>query len=396
MNQTYKENSPYNSAGIPEYIADRLNAASPEHISALVVDLRIVRDNYRRINFLLKKSNIQKCISACVLKANAYGLGDVEIAKTLTDEGCRDFFVSDITEGVQMRTFVPKDANIYVLCGVLPKTEEILYQNNLVPVLIDRSQVEDWNAYAEKTGLSLPAILHFDTGMTRTGLSWQDTLWYLNRPDIMHNISIKYIMSHLTCSDNPHSSNNLTQLTKFRRFKRLFPSVKASFSNSKGILHGAEYHFDMVRIGTFLFGLTTRLDNFKPTMQPMSLYAKILNINNVPPNCSVGYGASYVCNRFSRIATIGLGYADGIFRNLSKNGGEVIIGGIRAKMVGRISMDLITVDVTDVPEHLTFPGQWCTVCSPEMNTEEISDKMGTISLEFSCNLGNRLHRIYIK
>ncbi|MDR1474953.1 MAG: alanine racemase [Holosporales bacterium] len=380
---------------IPQYICKQLERVPVQNTSALIIDLRVVKDNYRRLKSILAKSNVGKCLCAAVLKANAYGLGYTQVAQILLGDGCRDFFVADIAEGIKLRSVVTKDSNIYVLCGVLPHTEDLFFENNLTPALIDRSQIEDWHNYAKTREKKLPVVLHFDTGMTRTGLSWQDALWYVNRQDIRAYFDERYIMSHLACSDDEHNPNNLKQIIKFRCLKRIFSNIPATFSNSKGILHGPEYHFDMVRVGTFLFGLTTRMDKFKPTMQPVSIYAKVLNINHVKPGCPIGYGASYICGRFSRIATIGIGYADGILRALSSGYGEVIISGYKAKIVGRISMDLITVDITDIPSELVCPGQWSTICSPELNTEEIAGKMGTISLEFLCNLGDRLHRMYL-
>ncbi|MDR1365729.1 MAG: alanine racemase [Holosporales bacterium] len=383
---------------IPDYIYKQLQLVPAQNASAIVIDLRVIRSNYHRIKAVLAKSNVNKCLCATVLKANAYGLGAVQVAQTLVSDGCQDFFVADIVEGIALRNVATKDSRIYVLCGLLPQTEEAFLEHNLIPTLIDKSQVERWYNYAKACDRRLPAILHFDTGMTRTGLSWQDALWYANRPDVRSALDIRYIMSHLACSDDEHNPNNLKQLVRFRRFKRIFSDIPATFSNSKGILHGPEYHFDMVRVGTFLFGLTTRLDKFKPTLQPVSIYAKILNTNHAKPGCPVGYGASYVCKRFSRIATIGIGYADGIPRALGSSngeGGDVIIAGYRTKIVGRISMDLVTVDVTDIPEDLIYPGQWSTICSPELSAEEIAGKIGTISLEFLCSLGNRPYRIYL-
>jgi alanine racemase len=384
--------------GIPDYIYRQLQLVPAQNTSAIVIDLRVIGSNYRRIKAVLVKSNVNKCLCAAVLKANSYGLGTAEVAQTLVSDGCRDFFVADIAEGIDLRRAVTKDSHIYVLCGVLPHTEQLFMDHNLIPTLIDRSQVERWYSCAKTCDRKLPTILHFDTGMTRTGLSWQDALWYANRPDVISALDVRYIMSHLACSDDEHNPNNLKQLVRFRRFKRIFKDIPATFSNSKGILHGPEYHFDMVRVGTFLFGLTTRLDKFKPTLQPVNIYARVLNINYAKPGCPVGYGASYVCKRFSRIATIGIGYADGIPRALGSGndeGGDVIIAGYRAKIVGRISMDLVTVDVTDIPDNLVYPGQWSTICSPELSAEEIAGKIGTISLEFLCSLGNRPHRIYL-
>lgn len=371
-------------ANRPEEVLDDL----PSHcLSAFRVNLDSIAHNF---NFL--QSQLPKSRCSAVVKADAYGLGMTQIAPTLIKAGCRDFFVATIDEALQLRRVVA-EGHIYVLSGLLKGCEDELYHHQIIPVLNDLGQIHLWNQYARNREKKLPAVIHVDTGMWRLGLPPREVNALVADLSVLAPFDLKLIMSHLACSDSPHHDKNLQQLDAFNDARKRLPQVPASMANSHGIFLGDAYHYDMVRPGRSLYGLGARFLHTDGLCQALQIYAKVLQVSPIGKGETIGYDAMYCVSKPTRIATISIGYADGYVRTLS-NHGRVFIHGYEAPIVGRVSMDVITVDVGEVPEHLAIPGAWAEIIGENISADEVALAAGTTSREISSKMGSRFHRIY--
>jgi len=371
----------------------RTRAALPLSARAvLTVDLGALRANWARLN---EVSGRAEC--AGVIKADAYGLGLAPIARALTNEGCKTFFVATVDEGRTAREVQP-GATIYVLDGLLPGAEAHYAGFDLRPVLSSLAEVREWAAYSRTRGRKLAAGIHVDTGMSRLGMPEEEVHGLVREPGLLAAIDTTLIMSHLACADEPGSPMNPRQRDKFNELRALLPPAPASLSNSGGTFLGPTYHFDVVRPGIALYGGRAHEGKPNPMRTVVRLAAKILQVNEVAPGSTIGYGGIYRVQRPSRIATIGCGYADGFLRALSVATGEAgpvgYIGDYPVPIVGRVSMDFTTVDVTDVPEELARRGRWVEVMGQRVTVDDLTDRAGTIGYELLSRLGPRVHRVY--
>lgn len=361
--------------------------------AVLTVDLGALRANWARLN---QASGRAEC--AGVIKADAYGLGLEPIAKALTNEGCKTFFVATIDEGRKARAVQP-GATIYVLDGLLPGAEPNYTGFDLRPVLSSLAEVRDWAAYSRARGRRLPAALHIDTGMNRMGLPEAEVEELAAEPALLGTIETTLVMSHLACADEPANAMNEQQRLRFEALRARLPPAPASLANSGGTFLGRGYHFDLVRPGIALYGGRAHESMPNPMQSVVTCAARILQVRDVAAGESIGYGATYRAQRASRIATIGCGYADGFLRALSVATGEAgpvgFIGDYPVPIVGRVSMDFITVDVTDVPPAMTRRGAWVEVMGPRITVDDLTDKAGTIGYELLTRLGQRVHRVYV-
>lgn len=356
---------------------------------SLIIDLEAVAHNYRTACSFVKSGTL----CAAVLKANAYGMGVKEVARCLYQEGCRHFFVAHLSEAVEIKNFVGPDSAIYVLNGLRRGDEEAYAHYNLIPVLGDPHQIHMWNSFCQNKQRSLKAALHFDTGITRTGLSI-NAVKSLGLLQISH-MEIVCVLSHLACTYQPSHPMNESQRLAFDELQKRFPFALASFANSGALAFGAGYHYDMARIGLALTGCRTAVPHGEYKLRPsLKAYAQILQINEISQGDSVGYDATFIASRPSRIATLGIGYADGYLRSLS-NRGEVYFAGQKLPVVGRISMDLTTIDVTDVPPNKIFPGDWVELFGDNLWADKVAEKAETISWELFTRLGTRFERLYL-
>lgn len=363
--------------------------AAKAALSRLTIDLGAVRRNYRR---LVKVLGGVPC--AGVVKANGYGLGADRVAPALWAEGCRIFFVATLEEAVRLRPVVP-NATVCCLNGLLASTEDVFTAHRIVPVLNALDQVARWRTHGGRLGHPQPAILHVDTGMNRLGLG--DDEWHrvLEAPGILDGVDWMYLMSHLAVADEPENPSNAKQLARFQQVRQRMPhGTKASLANSSGIFLGAPYHFDLGRPGVALYGGRPTEAGPNPMECPIRIEGRILQIRNVPVGDSVGYGNAWIAGRAARIATVAAGYADGYLRSLS-GAGTVALGGRTCPVVGRVSMDLITVDVTDVPPAEIVPGTFVEVLGPTITPDAAADAAGTIGYELLTALGRRYVRHYV-
>lgn len=357
----------------------------------LTIDLGALVANYR-----LLKLRAAPADCAAAIKAGAYGLGAERAAPALFAAGCRHFFVAVLDEAIALRPVVPQ-ANIYVLSGPLGGDEAEYRAHNLTPVLNSRPQIESWWTWS-LSGAPVPAALHIDTGMSRLGLSAEELDWLIADPALLAVMPVPLVLSHLACSEEPDDPMNQGQLARWRAaLDRLLPLLSErpilSFANSSGIFLGPDFHFDLVRPGAALYGINPTPAVSNPMRQVVGLKARILQVRQIDRGQTVGYGA-HRATRATRLATLGLGYADGIPRTLS-HVGAAFVGGIRAPFVGRVSMDLITIDVGDVPAHLAEPGAWAEILGPQQGVDELGAAAGTIGYEILTSLGRRYARRYL-
>nr|WP_319391976.1 alanine racemase [uncultured Cohaesibacter sp.] len=366
--------------------------------SQLTIDLKALADNYRTLS---QKTGTAEC--AAVIKADAYGTGLEPAAKTLWDAGARTFFVAHPQEGAKTRALLP-EATIYVLNGLVgdDSAAEFDYYrlNALRPVLGCRDEVTLWQAYCADRREALPCAIHFDTGMNRLGLSLADAeelsaAWQKAKPAF----ALELIISHLVCADEPDHPKNRDQLEKFRAVRRLFPDVRASLANSGGVFLGSDYHFDLCRPGIALYGGAVVDGAPSPVKVVATLKSRILATRTVAKGQTVSYGASETTKRDSRLAIVCLGYADGYLRSASssdvKKGAKVSINGHTAPIIGRITMDLIIVDVTDIPADKARRGDWAEFFGSEIALDDVAKAAGTISYELLTSLGLRALRNYL-
>jgi len=352
----------------------------------LTIDLVELASNWHRLKNQLKDSDC-----AAVIKAEAYGLGAVNAAIRLVNEGCKEFFVALIDEGIYLRKAlneVSLDANIHVLSGHMLAGETFI-EHNLIPVLNSLEDIVFW----KKKYPQAPADIHIDTGMTRLGLSQKEIDVLQKEPGRTNGLNISYIISHLACSEDPKTTMNAKQLNEFKEVLTMFPGCKASLANSSGIFLGKNYHFNLARPGGALYGINPTPGKPNPMSQVIKLQGKILQVHEVDAPQTVGYGATYKIKKKGWIATVGVGYADGYQRALSNNGFG-FLGKFRVPLVGRVSMDLTTFDVTDVPQHLVFPGALIDLIGPMNPVDEIAKAARTNSYELLTSLGPRFHRIF--
>lgn len=363
------------------------NMPLPEthNYAVLSIDLAALAANYR-----LLKQRVYPGDCAGVVKANGYGLGAEPVARTLYEAGCRTFFVAQLDEGIELRKALG-EVDIHILGGFTPGTGNIFKQNKLIPVLGSLGEIAAWKSYC--TDQPLACDIHVDTGMLRLGLPPDELEAVAASPDLVAGLEIKYVMSHLASADIPHSPQTGAQLKSFRDARKILPQGKASFANSSGIFWGDKYHFDLARPGVALYGVNPTPNAPNPMQPVVSLQARIVQIRNASPGETVGYGAAHKVEGKARIATLGVGYADGYLRSLSGRASGYIKGQ-KVPLVGRVSMDLITFDVSSVPPERCQVGDWIELIGNHHSVDELAMEARTIGYEVLTSLGSRYHRVY--
>ena len=368
------------------------NSADLAADSAITVDLDAIVENWRYIDSL----SSPKTKTAAMVKANGYGLGSGAVASALAGAGAEIFFVASLGEAIELRKIFRatnhNDLPIMVLHGAQRGQEDALAAHHLIPVLNDLEQIARWQLFAKKTGTSLPALLHFDTGMTRLGLDADQADWLIQNKAALDGLDIAYVMSHLVSGELIDDPVNRRQLVRFNDLRSWFPGVPASLANSAGCLLGRDYHFQMTRPGIALYGIHP-LEKATPQLRPVfDWQARILQIRHAVAGDRVGYGGTVELQRNSWIATIGVGYADGYRRQLGGKA-KVSIGGQVAPVIGRISMDSITVDVTDL-DKAALRADFAALIHDDYRLEAMAADLGTISYEIITNLGQRANWHY--
>ena len=355
--------------------------------ASLHIDLDALAANWRTMAALAPGAG-----AAAVVKANAYGIGLEPAVRALGQAGCTTFFTATIDEALRLRQ-VDSQARIFVLNGLLPGTERIFTDHGLIPVLNDLADIGRWRAWAAARGTVLPAAVQLDTGMTRLGLRGPDTERLAAELTRLDGLQVVLWLTHPACADVPDHPLNRTQLDRFRARLSLLPTAPASFCNSPAVHLGAAAHFDLIRPGVALYGANPTPATTVRMQEVIHLKAKILQIHRVDTPRTVGYGATHPVAGPARIATIGVGYADGYLRSLSGRA-QGRIGDHMVPLVGRVSMDLSTFDVSAVPEALAHPGTEISLIGGGVDIDRLAAAGGTIAYELLSSLGPRYARIH--
>src|SRR3954447_1546038 len=358
----------------------------------LTVDLDAIVANWRKLE---KTAVPAEC--AGVVKANAYGCGAQPVSRALSNAGCKSFFVATLDEARVVRAAVPASAAIYVLDGFFQNCGDAYAKINCRPVIGDLNELAEWDVFCRRSGWEGGAAIHIDTGMNRLGLTLteaQGIIPRINAGD--HGITL--VMSHLASAELLNNPLNARQLTAFREISSLFCGVPASLANSSGIFLGPQFQFELVRPGAAVYGVNPTPEADNPMQPVVELKARIVQIRNLEKGETVGYGGTWTARRPTRIAIVAAGYADGYFRAASANdgtrGAEVVVAGKRCPIAGRISMDLMAVDVTDLEKNAARRGHMATLIGEGITVDELAHHFGTIGYEVMTSLGKRYARVY--
>ncbi|HTQ70515.1 MAG TPA: alanine racemase [Acidocella sp.] len=354
----------------------------------LTIDLQALVRNYRRLAALAAPA-----ATAAVVKADAYGLGAARVAPALAEAGCRHFFVAHAGEALALRPLLPPEAQLMVLNGLLPGSEAACAQAGIIPVLNSLEQLANWQAMAAASGQVLPALLQFDTGMSRLGFAPEERAALQRNLASGPSLDIRYVMSHLACADEPAHSQNAAQLQEMRKVAAQFAPIPLCFANSGGILLGPDYHGALVRPGIALYGGAPAPAADNPMEPVVRLDVAVIQTRRVGAGAAVGYSASYVAPGEARLATLAAGYADGLPRSLSGRG-AAYYQGVRLPILGRVSMDSITIDISALPEDALKLGSLVEMIGPHQTLEMLAADAGTISYEILTSLGHRYRRDY--
>ena len=368
---------------------------APQAASAiLTIDLTALVENWKSLAARLRPA---RC--AAVVKADAYGLGAERVVHALLRAGCREFFVALVEEGIRLREALqedwPADARLHVLHGALPGCERNCLAHGLVPVLNSLDQIERWQALARAQARTLPAAIQGDTGMARLGLSALELARLDAEPTRLDGIAPTLVMSHLASAEEPANPINLQQLQRFRALRARWPQALGSLANSSGVFLEPEFHFDLARPGAALYGVAPTAGAANPMRPVVRVQGPLLQWREVAAGEGVGYNHTWHAQRASRIATVSVGYADGYLRSLSGHA-RLRFGGNTLPLVGRVSMDTVTVDVTDVPTEHLHPGALFDLIDEVQDINALAAQAGTNAYEVLTSLGPRYRRHYLE
>ncbi|WP_205833123.1 alanine racemase [Azohydromonas caseinilytica] len=355
----------------------------------LTIDLGAIRDNWRQL-----RARVGRARCAAVVKADAYGLGAVRVAPALADAGCRDFFVAHLDEALALKPLLPAAATLHVLHGPTPGAEAEFAAQGIVPVLNSPAQLAAWRALAQRLDRELPAFVQVDTGMARLGLAPAELRAVAADAQALVGVRVIGVMSHLACAEDQAHPANREQLERFRAARRLLPAAPASFANSSGVFLGEDYHFDLVRPGAALYGVAPVMGMPNPMRPVVKLQGKVIQVRGIEAGTPVGYGHGWRSGRPARIATVSVGYADGWLRSLS-NRGCAWAGDVALPLVGKVSMDTVTLDASALPDGVLQPGALVELINERQGVDAVAAQAGTIGYEILTSLGQRYARRYL-
>lgn len=365
--------------------------------SRLTIDLSTLKRNYLKLQSFVGT----KCAVAGVVKANAYGLGVHHIVPALDAAGCPLYFTATPHEALEVRTITDKP--IAALSTILEEeTCRILHENNIMPVLNTIEDITIWHNWCAAHNVTPPAFLQFDTGMRRVGLSFNDVKYLSLHSDLLKRVNIYALMSHFVSADDVSSPLSHVQDHLFKDILSLLPQslvngAKKCLSNSAGTALNSDYHYDIVRPGKSVFGLQA-IENYEeaPIFEsPVSLEARVLQIIAVKKGDTIGYNETFIADKDMRIATISMGYADGVRRALSSKG-HFLFDGKKLPIRGRVSMDMTMVQIDHLEDHAPRRGDWVAFLNKEQTPDDIAKIIGTNGYEILTGLGKRAERLYIE
>lgn len=355
----------------------------------LTIDLDALQHNYKVL-----RSQTKPAVTAAVVKADAYGIGAARAAPALYEAGCRIFFVAQLIEAFRLKPYLPGAARIAILNDIQPGMAPVTADAGFIPVLNSLPSVKSWIALCRKRKQKLPAMLQLDSGMSRLGLDAKETGQLIRMPEIFKHADICYILSHLACSDECDNAMNDAQLKCLEKLLAKLPAAPVSFANSGGIDLGADYRFNLVRPGIMLYGVNPQ-GRPSPQLRPViRLEARVIQTRQVKTGAKIGYGGTYLAAQPTQVATIAVGYADGWLRSLG-NCGSAYFCGQRLPVIGRISMDSMTLDVTALGKAAPRRGDLIELIGPHQPLEAVARDAGTIPYEILTSLGHRYDRHYI-
>lgn len=350
----------------------------------LDIDLGALARNWRRVQDRLSAG----AVASAVVKADAYGLGSLRVASALYAAGCRFFYVAHLDEALVLSEALPDDAGLAVLHGLVAGEELLYVEKKIIPVLNSRDEVERWTRLSG----GRPAFVHIDTGMNRLGLSGAELDWFLDGGGVK-GLSLGALLSHLACADEPDHPLNGEQRARFENILKCFPGVPGSFANSSGVFLGREYHFQQARPGACLYGINPVSGHENPMEPVVALSVEVLQLRDVKPGETAGYGAAARFSAPRRLATVALGYADGFLRAYGEKS-RFFIGDRPVPLAGRVSMDLVMLDVTGLGIEAVLPGTRVEVLGKNRDVDRAAQEGGTIGYEILTGLGRRFVRRY--
>ncbi len=354
----------------------------------LTIDLDALTQNYRSL-----ADRVRPARAAAVVKADAYGLGIEHVAPALAAAGAETFFVALPEEGVRLRRLLPA-AEIAIFAGLFGGLEADYRAHRLTPVLNHAQDIARWQDAARRADRPLPAMLHVDSGITRLGLDDAAVARLAADSARLDGIDVTAVLSHFACADEAGHPMTSAQAERFGRLRPGLPAARASLANSAGIFRDPAYHLDLVRPGIALYGGNPTPETTNPMRAVVSLTARILQVRRVDSPLTVGYGATHRVREPGKIATIAIGYADGYRRSLGGRA-TVRLAGRRCPVVGRVSMDLTTIDVSAVDDRDLHPGAWVEVMGPEVDADVLGSAADTISYEILTGLARRIERVSV-
>lgn len=363
-----------------------MSGVDPPARARLTVDLAAIAANWRTLRRLAAPAEV-----AAVVKADAYGLGLEPVARALARAGCRTFFVARLEEGEALRGLL-EEVRILVLDGLAGRPPGRLLAARLVPVLSDPGELARWRQAAAAAGRRLRAALLVDTGLTRLGFAPRQL--EALPPDAFAGVELGLVASHLACADEPSHPLNERQLARLRAARALLPPAPASLAASSGIFLGGAYHLDLVRPGAALYGLEPTPGRPGPLVPVVRLEAPVLQLHAVDEPGSVGYGATFPTRPGARIAVVPVGYADG-YPRAAGGRARARIGGVSVPVVGRVSMDLLTLDVSHLPAEAVGPGTTVELIGPGYGPDRLAEAASTIGYEILTRLGRRFERRWL-
>ena len=358
------------------------------HMAVLRIDLAALAANYRA----LKQSYTGKSLAA-VVKADAYGVGTEKVVSTLIKEDCNDFFVATLDEGMKLRNqFLEThpDIKIHVLNGLPVHSERLFKEWRLIPVLNTLEHIHVWADMCNRYGEKFPAHIHLDTGLNRLGLSEGDVETLAQNPTILNSFELSHFMTHLACSDHADHPMNFQQRDKFETYLAKLPKAQTSLAASDGMMISPDLHYDLGRAGVALYGISPHDSNLKNVV---SFHAQLLQVRDVNAGDTVGYSKRFHADHPTKVGVVACGYADGVMRAAGNNA-IFYINEHACPVIGNISMDLTTIDVSNVPQSLLYPGRSVTIYDSLESLSDFAEKSGTIAYEILTNLSKRAHRIY--
>lgn len=367
-------------------IAGRIGLSVPVEAGVLSVDLSAVIANYRFVQTKAPAARI-----GAVVKADAYGLGASTIAPALAVAGCRDFFVAHLAEALELVSSLPESARLYVLNGLAPGMEGLCAEAGILPVLNTLEQARDWQAYAVAKGRKWPAVLQVDTGMSRLGLGTDELETLLRQPGFSDWVDLRVVMSHLACADIPDAPANAEQVRRFAAMAARVPKAERSLANSAAAIGMSEQAGDLVRPGLVLYGIDPLSDATTGLRPAITLDARVIQVRSVPVSVGVGYDHDYVTPSPRRLATLSIGYADGWPRALGGRG-AVWLNGVRLPLVGRVSMDTCTADVTEISAESVQADDMVELIGQHQSVSDLATLLDTAPHAVLTALGKRFER----